>query len=75
VQITVDLSDITAAVIQLPNRAVLVALVYVLRGNRTLLALQQTLNYIQQLIRKVYRQASTKMDILIVGDFNRHNQL
>jgi hypothetical protein len=75
VQIIVDLSDITAAVIQLPNRAVLVALVYVLRGNRTLLALQQTLNYIQQLIRKVYRQASTKMDILIVGDFNRHNQL
>src|ERR1035438_4113445 len=75
VQITVDSSDITAAVVQLPNRAVLVASVYVPRGNRTPLALQQTLNYIQQLIRKAHRQASTRMDILIVGDFNRHDQL
>jgi hypothetical protein len=38
-------------------------------------ALQHTLQLLQQLIESTRRQIGTRMDIVMAGDFNRHDQL
>ena len=72
-QIAVELADITAAVLHLLDQLILIGLIYVPLVD--LRALQHTLQLLQQLIESTYCQISTKMDILMVGDFNQHNQL
>ena len=70
-QIVVDSADITAAVLRLPDRSILIISVYIPQSD--LAALQQMLLHLQQVITSVYCQINTRLDILIAGDFNRHD--
>ena len=72
-QIAVDSADITAAVLRLPDRSILIISVYIPQSD--LAALQQMLLLLQQVITSVYCQINTRLDIAIAGDFNRHDQL
>ena len=72
-QIAVDSADITAAVLRLPDRSILIISVYIPQSD--LAALQQMLLLLQQVITSVYCQINTRLDIVIAGDFNRHDQL
>jgi hypothetical protein len=72
-QIPVDSADITAVVLRLPDRSILIISVYIPQSN--LVALQQMLLLLEQVITSVHCQISTRLDILIAGDFNRHDQL
>jgi hypothetical protein len=72
-QIAVDSADITAAVLRLPDRSILIISVYIPQSD--LAALQQMLLLLQQVITSVYCQINTRLDIAVAGDFNRHDQL
>ncbi|KAJ5500659.1 hypothetical protein N7453_009710 [Penicillium expansum] len=72
-QVPVGSPDITAAVIRLPERLILMASVYVEGGN--VLALEDACNRLRDAITKVRREAGAVVEALIVGDFNRHDQL
>ena len=72
-QIPVESPDITAAILRLPDRSILLVSLYVPKSN--LVQLQQLLHLVQQVIEGTYRESSTRLDILIAGDFNRHDQL
>jgi hypothetical protein len=68
-----DSPDITAAVIRLPERVVFTVSVYVEGGNVS--ALDDTCSRLRGAITKVRRDTGAVVDILIIGDFNRHDQL
>jgi exonuclease III len=72
-QIAVDSADITAAILHLPDRSILVVSVYVPKGS--LAILQRILQLLQQVIESAYLQTGSRLDILVAGDFNRHDQL
>jgi hypothetical protein len=72
-QIAVDSADITAAILHLPDRSILVVSVYVPKGS--LAILQRILQLLQQVIESAYLQTGSRLDILVTGDFNRHDQL
>ena len=72
-QVAVDSPDMTAAVIRLPERSVLVASVYV-PGNDPQ-ALRDTCNNLRKTIYEVRTKADTVVEVAVVGDFNRHDQL
>jgi hypothetical protein len=64
----VQSSDITAAVLQLPDRSVLVGSVYVKGQNEEVLL--HAVNKLDQLIRETRNRVSTRVDVLLSGDFN-----
>jgi hypothetical protein len=72
-QVPIDSPDLTAAVIRLPGRLIFMASVYVERGDAQ--ALHDTCNSLREAITKVRRDTGTVVEIMIVGDFNRHDQL
>ncbi|KAJ0126328.1 Kinesin-like protein 6, partial [Fusarium oxysporum f. sp. albedinis] len=72
-QIPIETADMTAAILRLPERLVLVFSVYVLGGDTQ--ALQGTCNALRQVISDVRGQAGRLVDMVVVGDFNRHDQL
>jgi hypothetical protein len=72
-QIPVESPDITAAILRLPDRSILLVSLYVPKSN--LVQLQQLLHLVQQVIEGTYGESRTRLDILIAGDFNRHDQL
>jgi Endonuclease-reverse transcriptase len=72
-QIAVESADITAAVLRLPDRSILIGSIYVPPAD--LRALQHTLYLLRQLIESTRRQIGTRLDVVIAGDFNRHDQL
>ncbi|RFU31201.1 hypothetical protein B7463_g5127, partial [Scytalidium lignicola] len=72
-QVPIESPDITAAVIQFPGRLVLVASVYVPGGD--VAALRDMCMNIQRAITDVRRNVSTGVEVVIAGDFNRHDQL
>jgi exonuclease III len=72
-QIVVDSADLTAAVVHLLDRSVLMVSVYVPPVDQ--MALGRCLNLLQQLIRKTRHQTGARLDIVLAGDFNRHDQL
>ncbi|CEI70949.1 unnamed protein product [Fusarium venenatum] len=63
----------TAAILRLPARLVLAVSVYVPGGD--VQALQDTSNALRQVIPNTRRQAGSLVDVVVVGDFNRHDQL
>ena len=69
----IESPDMTAATISLPDRLVLVVLVYVPIADPQ--ALRDTCNNLCKTITGVRRDAGTVVDVVIVGDFNRHDQL
>ncbi|KAM5526660.1 zinc knuckle [Fusarium oxysporum f. sp. phaseoli] len=71
-QIPIQTADMTAAILRLPGRLVLVVSVYV--PGRDDEALQGTCNLLHQVISGARRQAGGLVDVVIVGDFNRHDQ-
>ena len=72
-QVAVDSPDITAAVIRLPERVVLVASVYVPCGDGE--ALKDTCENLRRVVAKAKRGVGTTVDIVVAGDFNCHDQL
>jgi ribonuclease HI/exonuclease III len=72
-QVPVQSPDITAAVVRLPDRLVLVASVYVPGGDPQ--ALQDTCDNLRKAVRVVRRDAGTAVEMVVAGDFNRHDQL
>ena len=72
-QVAVALSGLTAAVLRLSDRVILVVSVYV-PGNDTE-ALLKTVKLLRRMINDVRNKIGTRTDVVLAGDFNRHNQL
>uniref|UniRef100_A0A093ULR6 Retrovirus-related Pol polyprotein from type-1 retrotransposable element R1 n=1 Tax=Talaromyces marneffei PM1 TaxID=1077442 RepID=A0A093ULR6_TALMA len=72
-QIPVASSDLTAAILQLLDRAVLVVSVYVEGSNDE--ALISTVRQLHNLSVNIRGREGRRTDVLIMGDFNRHDQL
>jgi hypothetical protein len=72
-QIPIQSPDLTAALLHLTDRAVFVVSTYVEPANQE--ALQQTIIQLQTAIYETQRRVGIRMDIIIVGDFNRHDYL
>ena len=72
-QIPIESPDITAAIVRLPDRLIFVASVYVPGENAQ--ALRDTCAHLSKAIADTRRESSTVVEIVIVGDFNRHDQL
>ena len=72
-QISIESPDMTAAIIRLPGRQVLVASVYVPCADPQ--ALQDSCNNLRKAVHDARRNAGSVVDVVIAGDFNRHDQL
>ncbi|KJZ69210.1 hypothetical protein HIM_11410 [Hirsutella minnesotensis 3608] len=72
-QIPVPSADLTAAVLRLPERGVLVVSVYV-EGKSTE-ALKTTTGLLHDLIRQFRHDSGTRTDVVLAGDFNSHDLL
>jgi hypothetical protein len=72
-QVPIESPDLTAAVIRLPERLIFMASVYVEGGDAQ--ALRDTCSSLRKAITKVRRGTGAVVEVLIVGDFNRHDQL
>ncbi|EAQ91643.1 hypothetical protein CHGG_03578 [Chaetomium globosum CBS 148.51] len=72
-QIPVPSADLTAARIRLPDRAVLMVSVYVEGGSDE--ALEDAMREIDLMIKRFRNGTGTRTDIILAGDFNRHDQL
>lgn len=72
-QVPIESPDLTAAVIRLPERLIFMASVYV--EGEDAQALRDTCNHLRKAITKVRRTTGTVVEVMIVGDFNRHDQL
>jgi endonuclease/exonuclease/phosphatase family metal-dependent hydrolase len=72
-QVPVQSSDLTAAVLRLPDRSILVISVYIEPQDAE--ALRVAIGELRQVIRGTRRRFGTRVDVVIAGDFNRHDQL
>ena len=72
-QVRIESPDLTAAIIRLHERRVLVVSVYIPGGDPQ--ALRDACNKLDEAITKVRRQAGTVVDVVLAGDFNQHDQL
>lgn len=72
-QIPVPSADLTAAQIRLLDRAVLVVSVYIEGGSDE--ALEAATRELDQLITRFRNGTGTRTDVILAGDFNRHDQL
>jgi hypothetical protein len=71
-QIPIETADMTAVILRLPERLALIVSAYVPGGDAQ--ALQDTCNALRQVISDVRGQAGRLVDVVVVGDFNRHDQ-
>ena len=72
-QVSIPSSDVTAVLLRLPDRVVLVASVYVPCNGVE--ALKGTVELLKGMIEEVRKGEGTRTDLVIAGDFNRHDQL
>ena len=72
-QVTIESPDVTAAVIRLQDRLVFTASVYVPGGDAQ--ALQDTCGKLGRAITEVRQRSGKTVDVVITGDFNRHDQM
>ncbi|KAJ5292091.1 hypothetical protein N7478_001342 [Penicillium angulare] len=72
-QVAIESPDLTAAVIRLPERLIFIASVYVEGGDS--LALDDACGHLRKAIAMVRRDTGAVVNIMIMGDFNRHDQL
>ena len=70
-QVLIESLDIIAAVIQLPDRLVFMASIYVPGGDAQ--ALQDTCGKLGKAIIEVRRRSGRMVDVVITGDFNWYN--
>lgn len=74
-QLVVPSADITAALLRFPDRSVLLASVYVKGKNANANALSEAMALLQALIGGTRRRIGTRVDIVLAGNFNRHDVL
>ncbi|KAK1506604.1 hypothetical protein CABS01_16887 [Colletotrichum abscissum] len=72
-QVSIASSDITAAVVRLPDRRLLVASVYVPVQKPEML--RQACDLLKQAITNVRGGTGERVDVVLVGDFNCHDYL
>ena len=72
-QVPIRSPDMTAAILRLPDRRVLVVSVYVPKQDPR--ALRSTCDDLRKIIMDTRRNAGTAVDVVIAGDFNRHDQM
>lgn len=72
-QVPIKSPDMTAAIVRLPDRLVLAVSVYVPRGD--VQALRDTCINLRKTIPDVRWGSGRAVDVVIAGDFNRHDQL
>lgn len=72
-QVRVESPDLTAAIIRLHERRVLVVSVYIPGGDQQ--ALRDACNKLDTVIEDARRRAGTVVDVVLAGDFNQHDQL
>jgi hypothetical protein len=72
-QVDVLSADLTVALLRLPDRSVLLASVYVEGRNGA--ALDRTMDFLNEAIHTAQRRSGPRLDVVVAGDFNRHNQL
>ena len=72
-QVRVNSPDMTAAIIRLPERQVLMVSVYIPRLDAQ--ALHETCTHLRRAIHEARRNAETVVEVVFAGDFNRHDQL
>jgi ribonuclease HI len=70
-QIPIASPYITAALLTLPTRQILVASIYIPPADR--LARTNTINHLQRLYQQT--QGNKRIDVIFLGDFNLHDQL
>jgi exonuclease III len=62
--------------IEFKNRKVLLITVYIqAKENQEDIELQEKIGMIQTIVQKIRRQHSSRVELIITGDFNRHDQL
>ena len=72
-QVRVPSADLTVILLRLPDRSVLLASVYVEGGS--VAALDETIRLLDNAISEAHRHGGPRLDIVVAGDFNRHDQL
>jgi hypothetical protein len=72
-QVPIESPDLTAAVIRLPERLIFMASVYVEGGDAS--ALDDACDHLRKAVARVRRDTGAVMEVMIVKDFNRHDQL
>lgn len=72
-QVAMPSADMTAALLRLPDRSMLVVSVYVEGANAH--ALSETIKLLDELMRETRHRIGTRVDIVLAGDFNRHDLL
>jgi hypothetical protein len=71
--VIVPSADLTVALLRLPGRSMLLASVYVEGGNTA--ALSGTMRLLDDAISTAQRRGGPRLDVVVAGDFNRHDQL
>lgn len=72
-QVPIESPDLTAAVIRLPERLIFMASIYVEGGDAS--ALDDACDHLRKAVARVRRDTGAVVEVMIVGDFNRHDQL
>ena len=72
-QVPIASTDLTAAVLALPDRALLAISVYIAPVDEG--ALRDSIHKIRQAIRETRQRVGTRVDVILLGDFNRHDQI
>jgi exonuclease III/ribonuclease HI len=72
-QVQIDSPDMTAAIVRLEERQILVVSVYIPGGDPR--ALREACHKLRKAIQDARQNASTVIDVMLVGDFNQHDQL
>ena len=71
-QVNVPSADLTVAQLQLPDRSVLLASVYVEASKMAALSKRRKL--LDDAINTAHRRSGPRLDVMITGDFNFHGQ-
>jgi hypothetical protein len=72
-QIPIQLPDITAALLHLTDRSIFIVSSYLEPVNPK--GLLQTITQLRTAVSEAQQRTGTRMDIVVVGDFNQHDQL
>jgi exonuclease III len=72
-QVRIEPPDMTAAIVRLHERQLLVVSVYIPGGNPRVL--RESCNTLRKVIHDARQNAGTVVDVLLAGDFNQHDQL
>ncbi|KAJ6437636.1 endonuclease/exonuclease/phosphatase [Purpureocillium lavendulum] len=72
-QLSIESPDMTAALLRLPDRLILMFSVYVQGIEEQ--ALRESCDTLRRVITETRRSAGRVVDVVIAGDFNRHDQL